>query len=121
VLAGRDLKLLPEGGVLRQQINHAAQALERCQGNGVQRPLVCLGTRQGLGGNQGWDITQVFAASPHRPKLLGSFREELGGVMQPGAEKPGKLDARRDGYGNGPVTSSIAHYCSFIFNTAQSK
>jgi hypothetical protein len=43
--------------VLRQQINHAAQALERCQGNGVQRPPVCLGTREGSGGELGWDIT----------------------------------------------------------------
>jgi hypothetical protein len=107
--------------VLRQEVDHAAQALERCQGNGVQRSLVCLGTRRGLGGDQGWGLARVCAAAMHRLQLLGSLREELGGVMQPGAEKPGKLDARRDGYGNGPVTSSIAHYCSFIFNTAQSK
>jgi hypothetical protein len=43
--------------VLRQQINHAAQALERCQGIESQRSLVCLGTREGLGGELGWDIT----------------------------------------------------------------
>ena len=78
VLAGRALKLLPEGGVLRQQINHAAEALERCQGNGVQRPLVCLGTRRGLGGDQGWERAEVCAAAMHRLKLLGSLREELG-------------------------------------------
>jgi hypothetical protein len=56
VLAGRALKLLPEGNVLRQQINHAAQALERCQGFKSQRSLVCLGTRRGSGGELGWDL-----------------------------------------------------------------
>ena len=77
VLAGRRLKLLPEGGVLRQQINHAAQALERCQGIESQRSLVCLGTRQGSGGELGWGLSLVPAASPHRPQLLGSLRDKL--------------------------------------------
>jgi hypothetical protein len=60
--------LLPEGGVLRQQINHAAQALERCQGIESQRPPVCLGPRQAPGADQARDMTQVPAPSPHRPK-----------------------------------------------------
>jgi hypothetical protein len=92
--------------VLRQQINHAAQALERCQGNGVQRPLVCLGTRQGLGGDQGWGLAEVCAAAMHRLKLLGSLREELGvGASYPGAENLRELDSWKDGYGGGSPCS----------------
>jgi len=42
VLPGRGLKVLPEGGALRQEIDHAAQALQRCQGEGRNELPVCL-------------------------------------------------------------------------------
>jgi hypothetical protein len=32
--------VLPEGDALRQEIDHAAQALQRCQGFEAQRPPV---------------------------------------------------------------------------------
>jgi hypothetical protein len=89
--------LLPEGGVLRQQINHAAQALERCQGIESQRSLVCLGTRRGLGGDQGWGLAEVCAAAMHRLKLLGSLREELG----VGRKLPRSGKARKTGCSEG--------------------
>jgi hypothetical protein len=66
--------------VLRQEVDHAAQALERCQGIESQRSLVCLGTRAGSGDELGWGLSLVRAASTHRPKLLGSLREELRGA-----------------------------------------
>jgi hypothetical protein len=83
--------------VLRQEVDHAAQALERCQGIGLQRPLVCLGTRRGLGGDQGWERAEVCAAAMHRLKLLGSLREELG----VGRKLPRSGKATRAGFSEG--------------------
>jgi hypothetical protein len=85
--------------VLRQQINHAAQGLERCQGIGAQCSLVCLGARQGLGGDQGWGLAEVCAAAMHRLKLLGSLRDELG----VGGDAPRSGKARKAGCSEGWV------------------
>ena len=75
------------------------------------------GDPAGPGWQSGLGHHTSFRSIAASAEVVGKLAGRTEGVMQPGAEKPGKLDARRDGYGDGSSPSRMAHSCAIQHNS----